>query len=152
MTVVCRVTRVITVARLLARTPSQKTERTFHFYTHGYTCAHLDYTTGAIGISPTSPRDDHSPSSISPLYRSSPRVHDLNSRFWSNQLALSFTLKKFPREVYYRAVMDDVSFFPSAIMGHRIIIQSKNRAFINRRGEEIRFVSRKKHNDAFRIA
>lgn len=33
MTVVCRVTRVITVARLLARTPSQKTERTLHFCT-----------------------------------------------------------------------------------------------------------------------
>lgn len=36
VTVVCRVTRVITVARLLARTPSQKTERTFHFYTWLY--------------------------------------------------------------------------------------------------------------------
>lgn len=44
VTVVCRVTRVITVARLLARTLWQKTKCTL---TAILSCVHLGYTTGA---------------------------------------------------------------------------------------------------------
>lgn len=80
MTVVCRVTRVITVARLLARTPSQKTERTFRFSARSTILARTLITRQVpIGISLLT----------KPAFES-------NLRF-----TLSFS-KNFHREVYYR--------------------------------------------------
>lgn len=80
VTVVCRVTRVITVARLLARTPSQKTERTFRFSARSTILARTLITRQVpIGISLLT----------KPAFES-------NLRF-----TLSFS-KNFHREVYYR--------------------------------------------------
>lgn len=43
-------------------------------------------------------------------------------------------------------------FSPARLWAIGLLFNRRIEQFINRRGEEIRFVSRKKHNDAFRIA
>lgn len=102
VTVVCRVTRVITVARLLARTPSQKTERTLHFCTA--VLARISITRQVPTAIRISQRTRFTFLYFALLHRLSPTDNPRFPVWLSNQLALSFMgmFKNFHDLIYYR--------------------------------------------------